>query len=194
MSKLPVNPLQGLIHRAAQTLPATTGKVAVQQERLDRRHGQMVLLVDVSASMGSAAEDGRRKIDVLRDAIVAATQAKPARLFAFSKVAYETPLLPYEPEHNTNLAGALLQVQALDPGITLVISDGLPDNEKAALDVARSYRGAIDALYIGPASNTAAIRFMYELARAGGGDMRQHDISKLCNVRPLISCIAGLLR
>ena len=34
---LPANPLQGLLKRAAQTQPATTGKVATQQERIDLR-------------------------------------------------------------------------------------------------------------------------------------------------------------
>lgn len=193
MSQLPVNPLQGLIKRAAQTLPATTGKVAVQQDRIDRRRGQVVILADISASMGGPAAGDKRKIDILRDAIVGVTQSTSARVFVFSNTAREVHAIP-EPENNTNLAGALLHVQRLDPGVTLVISDGQPDNEKAALDAARQFRGVIDVLYIGPESDHAAINFMKRLAAAAGGDVRTHDVARLGNSQQLLGHIAGLLR
>ena len=190
---LPANPLQGLLKRAAQTLPATTGKVAVQQERIDRRRGQSIILADISASMGSYANGDRRKIDILREAIAAVTQNSPARLFVFSKSVRAVHAIP-EPENNTALAPALLHVQQFDPGVTLVISDGQPDNAKDALDVARTFRGAIDVLYIGPESDAKAIAFMRQLAAAAGGEVRVHDLAKLGNTRQLIGHIAGLLR
>jgi hypothetical protein len=195
MSNLPANPLQGILQRAAQTLPATTGKVAVQQERLARRSGQLVILADISASMGGPASGGQRKIDVLRQAVVGAIQQVQARLFVFSKGAREVRAnaIP-EPEDNTNLAAGLDAVRQLDPGVTLVISDGQPDNAGAALESARQFRGAIDVLYVGPESDTAAIQFMRQLARIGGGDVRVHDVAKLGNAQQLLGHIAGLLR
>ena len=193
MSNLPANPLQGILQCAARTLPATTGKVAVQQERLDRRVGQMVILADISASMSGPASGGLRKIDVLRQAVVGATQQVHARLFVFSKGAREVSAIP-EPEDNTNLAAALDAVRQLDPGVTLVISDGQPDHAEAALRAARQFRGAIDVLYVGPESDTAAIQFMRQLARLGGGDVRMHDVAKLGNAQQLLRHIAGLLR
>lgn len=193
MSQLPVNPLQGLIKRAAQTLPATTGKVAVQQERIDRRRGQVVIVADISASMDAAAWGGRRKIDVLREAVNAALAQSTAKLFVFSSEVREVRAIP-EPEHNTNLSKALDTVRQLDPGVTLVISDGQPDNEKAALDAARQFRGVIDVLYIGPESDHAAINFMKRLAAAAGGDIRTHDVARLGNSQQLLGHIAGLLK
>lgn len=192
MTNLPANPLQNLLKRAAQSLPTTTGKVAVQQERIDRRRGAVVLLADISGSMSESAGE-RRKIDLLRDAIAASTQSAPARLFVFSSGVREVQSIP-EPEGSTNLAGALRTVQQVDPGVTLVISDGHPDNDGAALEVARTYRGAIDVLYIGPAGDSAAIEFMRALAKAAGGDVRMYDLARLGSAQMLLTHIAGLLR
>lgn len=128
-----INPLQNLLTRAAQTLPATTGKVATQQARMDRRAGQVIILADISASMSEAAPGGQRKIDVLREAVSAArAQRASARLFAFSRKTREVESVP-EPEANTGLAEALEHVRKIDPGVTLVISDGQPDHPAEAL-------------------------------------------------------------
>lgn len=194
MSNLPTNPLQGLLQRAAQTLPATTGAVAAQQERLDRRKGQVVILADISASMDSLATGAQRKIDVLREAVGQVRQQIPSRLFVFSASAREVSEVP-ESEESTNLAGALRDVQQLDPGVTLVICDGRPDNEAQALQVARSFRGAIDVLYIGPENDLHAINFMNRLAQAAGGTMREHDVTRIGHsTQQLSRRIAGLLQ
>lgn len=190
-SKALSNPLQSIIKKAASTLPTTTGKVAVQQGRIDRRRGQTVILADISGSMESAAGDGRRKIDVLRDAVAAARGQ--AKLVAFSARPREVESIP-EPEANTDLAAALEYVRASDPGVTLVISDGEPDNQGKALAVAGSFRGAIDVLYIGPESNTAAIAFMRRLASMAAGDVVINDIAGMGGVRMLQRQIAGLLQ
>lgn len=193
MNNLPANPLQGLLKRAAQTLPATTGRVAAQQERIDRRRGQAVILADISASMGGPAWGGQRKIDVLREAVAGAMRQAAARLFVFSADVREVRDVP-EPEHNTNLAAALRAARQLDPGVTLVISDGQPDNAAQALEEARQFRGVIDVLYIGPESDRPAIEFMKRLAAAAGGDVRTHDVARLGNAQQLLGHIAGLLK
>jgi Mg-chelatase subunit ChlD len=193
VSNLPANPLQNILKRAAQTLPATTGKVAQEQERLERRRGQVVILADISASMAGPAWGGQRKIDILREAVAGALQQASARLFVFSGGVREVRTVP-EPEDNTNLAGALLSAQELDPGVTLVISDGHPDNAAAAIEVAQKFRGVIDVLYIGPETDSAAISFMKRLAAAAGGDMRTHDVARLGGAHQLLGHIAGLLR
>ena len=190
MSKSITNPLQSVIKRAGQTLPAQTGKTATQQAKIERRRGSNVILADVSASMSSIISGGKRKVDLLREAIQA-TQGS-ARLFAFSAGAREVTAIP-EPESNTNLALGLKAVQVLDPGTTLVISDGEPDNERAALEVARSFRGVIDVLYIGPASNTRAIDFMMRLANAAGGKLVVNDVAREKEARLLEHHIIKLL-
>ncbi|RNK44282.1 VWA domain-containing protein [Xanthomonas vasicola] len=186
MSKELTNPLQALVKKAAQTLPATTGKTALQQIKLERRAG-----ADVSASMDSVAADGRRKIDLLRQAVAAARGT--ARLIAFSQRAREVEQIP-EPESNTDLAGGLAAVRELDPGTTLLISDGEPDNEAAALAQARMFRGAIDVLYIGPEGNSRAIDFLRRLAAAAGGHVTINDIAAPTGARLLQQRIAGLLQ
>ncbi len=140
--------------------------------------------------MESVAEDGRRKIDILRDAVDAARG--PARLIAFSRTAREVEQIP-EPESNTDLVAGLALAKSLDPGTTLLISDGEPDNEAAALALARTYRGAIDVLYIGSADNFRAIDFMRRLASAAGGGVTLNDITARDGARLLQQRIAGLL-
>lgn len=190
MSKDVSNPLQALVNRAGQTLPPSTGKTATQRERLARRAGSVVILADVSASMEMQAANGVRKIDLLREAVNASRGS--ARLFAFSAYAREVEQIP-DPEANTNLAKGLETVRSLDPGTTLVISDGEPDNESAALSTARNFRGAIDVLYIGPESNTRAIAFMQRLAKAANGQLLINDVSRKEGARLLTQQIAGLL-
>jgi Mg-chelatase subunit ChlD len=192
MSKQLVNPLQALVKQAAKSLPVTTGAVAAQQKRLDRRSGDSVILADISHSMNSPAWGELRKIDVLRQAVAASMQQTPCRLIAFSAHAREVQAVP-EPEANTNLAAGLRAAQALDPGVTLVISDGQPDNPAEALAVARTFRGAIDVLYVGPDSDAVAIAFMQKLAQAADGQVRVNDIGHRAGAQQLLTHLAALL-
>lgn len=195
MTNLPVIKLQQLVKKAGQTLPAHTGAVAAQQARIDRRRGGAVILADVSYSMGGPAWGGQRKIDVLRQAVAGAMQQTGAQLVAFSAAPRNVSSVP-EPESNTDLAAALRHVKDMNPGVTLIISDGLPDNEAAALAVARTFRGAIDVLYIGPETNHAAIAFMKKLSAAADGTVRTHDVARLGagSCQQLIGHIAGFLK
>lgn len=192
MSKELTNPLQRLIAKAGSTLPTTTGRVATQQARLDRRQGEVVILADISHSMESIAWGQRRKIDVLREAVEAAQERQPARLIAFSAQPREVQRIP-EPESSTNLTAALQAALRYNPGVTLVISDGQPDNERSALAIAAQFRGVIDVLYVGPDMDRAAIGFMRRLAAAAGGEMVSNDISSQAGAQRLLACIAGLL-
>ena len=192
MSRALKNPLQSLVERAASTLPAETGRVASQQARIDRRTGVVVVLADISASMGGPAWGGQRKIDILRDAVAGARAQRQSRLFVFSDVAREVDTVP-DPERCTNLASALDTVRQLDPGVTLVVSDGEPDNAAAALEAAGKFRGAIDVLYIGPEANAAAIAFMRRLAARGGGGMSLHDVARIGSTQKLLGQITELL-
>lgn len=188
------NPMQALLRRAAATLPAETGRVAAQQTRIDRRSGAYVILVDVSMSMDAPAWGGLRKIDVLRQAVDATLRRSPqCRLIAFSKHAREVTCVP-EPESNTDLVAGLEAARTHDPGVTLLISDGQPDNADAALSIAERWRGAIDVLYVGPDSDAAAIAFMRRLAAAAAGDVCVNDIGKAgAGVAQLTQSISALL-
>lgn len=193
MTKALTNPLQAAVKRAAAALPASTGKVAHQQARLDRRAGGVVILADVSHSMNAPAWGALRKIDVLRDAVAGAMTRNPqCRLIVFSETAREVSAIP-EPEANTDLVAGLEAARAHDPGVLLLISDGQPDDPRGALRVAESWRGAIDVLYVGPDTDAAAIDFMRRLARSAGGDMRTNDIGSSAGAKQLAQSVAGML-
>ena len=73
----------------------------------------------------------------------------------------------------TDLAGALKFARVADDcGLKiLVISDGEPNNSQAALDVAKTYKTKIDALYCGSEGNWSGGReFLQRLTDATGGD------------------------
>jgi hypothetical protein len=97
-------------------------------------------------------------------------------LVCFNSVPQEVKLgatkieLP-EPDGGTALDLALAHVKELSPRPTrlIVLCDGQPDNPMAALAAARGLKPIpIDAYYCGHDGNSEAIRFMQELAAAGG--------------------------
>jgi len=152
----------------------------------------VVLLADVSGSMRSPAWGSQRKIDVLREAVDATRRAIACTLIAFSAKAREVARIP-EPESNTDLVAGLRAAQTHDPGVTLVISDGQPDRPEEALALARTFRGAIDVLYVGPDSDAAAMAFMRRLADAAGGRVETSDIATPRGVQRLEGSLRLLL-
>lgn len=186
------NPLQALINTAAQTLPARTGVVAQHAERA-RRASRTAVLADVSGSMSSQAWGGRSKHEVLREALSA---IDPGRhdLVAFSETAAriaDAGDLPV-PSGGTALDRGLEEAMRDGPGRILVISDGQPDDELAALAVARQFDGTIDVLYIGPDSDVMAMRFLEQLARCGRGQYHGSDIAR-ATAPALVSTVRTLL-
>lgn len=175
------NPLQGLIAKAANTLPQHTGNVQRAQERIERISNRpTVVLADVSGSMASTAWGGRSKHSLLRDAVAATLQPGQHELMAFSdgvQLLARPAMLP-EPVGGTALHLALKAALERNPGRILVISDGEPDNEAEALAVAARFAGVIDVLYIGSDANVAAMRFLQALARAGYGRYQSNDIAQ----------------
>lgn len=193
MSKQLTNPLQALVSGAAKQLPAATGRVAVQQARIDRRKGKMVILADISFSMSSEAWGGQTKLDLLREAVASVMSRYDCQLIVFSDRAREVSAVPAEVEGGTDLAAGLQAALAHDPGITLVISDGQPQNPGESLKLARTFRGVINTLYIGPESDAAAIEYMRTLSKQADGATAVNDISAAAGVRQLEHKIAGLL-
>lgn len=102
----------------------------------------------------------------------------PAMLIAFSSSPVEIASaaeLP-EPSGGTALHLALDLAGTVRPLRTLVISDGQPDSEAAALTAAGAITGSIDVIYCGPDSDTAARAFLTRLARTGGGRYVHSDL------------------
>lgn len=183
-SNLPANPIQGLIRRAAQTLPAATGEVARFSDRMRDAGIDHVILADVSSSMAESA-GARTKFELLRAALAAAYRPG-IRLVAFSSTPTpcDSPAALPDPAGSTALHLALSAAATLRPRRTLVISDGQPDNRAAALEAARELPGLIDVLFVGPDSDKDAIAFMRQLASIGGGRVVVRDIKRTPDALP----------
>lgn len=120
---------------------------------------KVCLLLDVSGSMGDPAEPGIRKIDALRRVV---RDLSAPSIFAFSRsckrVTRET--IP-EPDGGTALHLAFARIKSAGMTRSVLITDGLPDDEDAAIREAQGL--ALDILYVGPAPKPD---FLDRLARA----------------------------
>lgn len=190
-----------IIAQAAKTAANTgaTDAARRQQETRTRRLSgagtASLILLDVSASMDERA-GARRKIDILRDAL-AGVLPSPTRqhLIAFSSVPTALSSLAdlSAPSGSTALHLALALAASHRPRHTLVVSDGRPDDETAALAEADRLPGIIDVLYVGADSDAQAMAFMRRLARAGAGRVVVHDVVRQATPAQLGTAIRGLL-
>ena len=139
-----------------------------------------LLIVDMSGSMGDDdAPGGKSRYEAAESELLRLQEQNPGKLavIAFSDTAEFAPTgIPRRMGGNTNLAGALRFVKPADgTGVRfIVISDGQPDDEQAALDVARTFESRIDCVYIGPESDYGGGRaFLKRLAKSAGGHFAQ---------------------
>lgn len=185
------NPFASILSQAAKT-PAQTGEVDRIQRRLQAPGvAGRVVLADVSTSMAEMV-GARPKIAVLREALAAA--AEGARIVAFSSAPLEVSLAAHlpDPMGSTALHLALELAATFRPARTLVISDGHPDDERKALEMADRIQGVIDVLYVGPEDDTRAIQFMNRLARAGAGRCEVRDLRDTrYQLAPVVRALLG---
>jgi hypothetical protein len=187
------NAFAGVIAQAAKS-PAQTGVTEKFARRLVGAGTNSLVLLDVSASMQESVGTVR-KIDLLRNALAAVLPASPAALIAFNSAPVRINSLADlpSPAGSTALHLALNAAAASLPRHTLIVSDGQPDDEAAALAAADRLTGLIDVLYVGADGDAAAIAFMRRLARTGGGRVVVHDVTKQAQPRYLGAAIRGLL-
>lgn len=154
-----------------------------------------VILCDTSGSMGELLPDGAAKIDRLREALRAVwAQVPGCCLIAFDSAVRHVPdpdRLP-RPNGGTALHAALAEAVALAAGQTIVISDGQPDDKQRALAEAHALRGTIDTIYIGPEHDREAIRFLDELAAAGGGQAVVQSVDQADRLVAPLRAVLGL--
>lgn len=107
----------------------------------------------------------------------------------------QPPALP-APGGSTALHLALNFVGKMMPRVTclVVVSDGEPDSVEAALTSARALAPVeLSGFYVGPDDNPAALKFMADLAQAGGAAPGASGARSLAKPAELASEIAGLL-
>ena len=122
----------------------------------------MVLLLDVSGSMGWEVA-GVRKIDSLRMA-AAAHPSIPKISFSSKIFRGEIP----EPNGTTNMAKGFRTIASSYPNREVIlVSDGLPNNEEAAIEEALRIGKPVHVIYIG--DDTYGKKFMKALAARTGG-------------------------
>jgi hypothetical protein len=80
----------------------------------------------------------------------------------------------------------------VQPARVIVISDGQPDDEAAALKAADELGCRIDVIYCGPDYDAKAIAFMQRLARLGCGECVVEDVVRAAGGLRLTAAVQRL--
>lgn len=134
-----------------------------------------VILCDTSGSMDAHdSRGGRTRYEVALEELARLQGDLPGKLCVIgfaSQPAFAPTGQPIFTGTGTNLAAALQFVKIADDDDMrfIVISDGQPDEEARALQVAAGFRGRIDGVFVGPEGDSSGRRFLERLAAAHGG-------------------------
>lgn len=174
------------------TIRPVPGSLAAQSEASSKPlaetfiNADVIVIVDTSGSMSLTDETEttryRRACKELEK--VQATMPGKICVISFSGECMFCPSgIPWDYGCGTDLAKALKFAKIADvPDMRfIVISDGEPDDETAALNIARSYKNHIDTIYIGSKRDNGGQLFLEKLAKASGGiaanDFSAHQLS-----------------
>ena len=180
MSQEIVSPLADIVRKAMES--KNSGKVQelreAEQKRLDlaakRMKGassEILIVADISGSMeesiGGLSVTKHQHLEI---ALADIRRTHPsAKVIVFNSfVQLFTGTKVPCPTGATNLAGALEFAQSFRPKKTVIISDGLPDDEQAAKKEAGKLTGVVDTIYCGPDGHPA-IEFLRSLSNSTGG-------------------------
>lgn len=156
---------------------------------------EIVVLMDVSASMTiDDYNDGNTRYKKACNQLAKLQGENPGKvcLISFNHRQVFCPSgIASWPDGSTDIAGALQFVKRIDgTGIKIVlISDGEPDNDDAAINVARTFKTSISTIYIGPEGGYGA-DFLRRLSAATGG---QFSNSGVAGIGQLSQTVQGLL-
>lgn len=161
---------------------------------------EMVVLLDVSRSMdnqdcfASAMRSTPTRFQKARNELAKLQSENPGKvcLICFDdKQTFEPSGIARYPNGSTDIAGALSFVWKADnTGLKFVIiSDGEPDDDEAAIAMARQFKSKISCIYIGPEGGEGA-RFLKRLSGVTGGQFSNNGIAGIGN---LSNTVAGFL-
>lgn len=138
-------------------------------------NAELVCIIDTSGSMNSPdSRGGKTRYSVACEELEKLQAGLPGKVavinFSFETV-FEPGGRPAMLGGGTDLAKALQFAKMADvPGMRFVlISDGEPDDERGAMQMARHYTNRIDVVYVGPEYNGSGREFLARLAAATGG-------------------------
>jgi hypothetical protein len=166
------SPLQDILRKAAAS--KVVGPAAKLKKRMEGATNELVVVCDCSGSMGDyIGHTGQSKYEHLEIALKDILKTHPRiRIIPFASTARvidaHKQRLP-RPSGSTRLDEALKLAKSFKPRKTIIISDGQPDDRKAALTVAESMTGQIDSIYCGP-DGDPAIEFLRSLCHGAGGE------------------------
>lgn len=144
---------------------------------------QAVILFDRSASMDEHDAPGGLTRYTMAVSELSKLQAQcPGRIAIVQfndECSFQPGGVPDRPTGTTDLAGALELVKRKNmdsPGMRIiVISDGEPDDEAAALVTAKKFANRIDVVYCGPTERPQGREFLRRLSAASGGQLVTAD-------------------
>jgi len=155
----------------------------------------IIAITDTSGSMSATdSRDNQSRYQVLLQEL-AKLQAEMEGQIAVLNFSARASWSPGgQPEFlggGTNLAGALRFAKISDckGRRFIIISDGCPDDEQAALTVAQTYTAPISCVYVGPADGFGASgkAFLERLAAASGGQSATANRVELAQVvKPML--------
>jgi len=133
----------------------------------------VIVLVDTSSSMRDRDRTDKSRYERACDELAKVQASLPGKIAVLSfgdMVLFCPSGIPTQPCGMTNFTGALSFAKVADiEGMKfIIISDGEPNDEKSALQVARTYQNKIDTIFIGGEGDGSA-RFLAQLATASGG-------------------------
>ena len=184
MTQIQKNNIPGsLAHQAA-----TTGQ-SIAQTFVG---ADVIVLVDTSSSMTDRDQTHKRRYERACDELAKVQASLPGKIavLSFADFTLFCPSgIPTQPCGMTDLTGALkfAKIADLDGMQFIIISDGEPNEESSALQVASTYRNKIDTIYIGP-ERGGGQRFLERLAQMSGGKAVKDFAAK-----QLESSVRGLL-
>ena len=167
------SPLADIIKKAMNS--KASGAVSEAKAKIEKRmkgaSSEILVVCDLSGSMSDPIGDGSvSKYQHLKIALADIRRSySKVRVILFSSGAEEWKggAIPM-PGGGTDLAGALRFAMQWRPRKTIIISDGLPDDQWAAQTAADAITGEVDTIYCGPDGHPA-IQFLRSLAHSTGG-------------------------
>ena len=152
----------------------------------------VIVLVDTSGSMTANDYGEKSRYDRACDELAKVQASLPGKIavLSFGDFCIFSPSgVPMEPCGMTDLTGALKFAKIADvEGMQFIlISDGEPNDERTALQVASMYKNVIDTIFIGREGDPGQ-RFLARLAKKSGGQMVRDFAAK-----DLEASIRGLL-